>query len=165
MFLSPADVLLKGLDFIDAKYDRWSEKTRAAFFQQQYGSSPLDIADIWYDLVFAGDTYLSAELQITNVEKNNKGFKMYMMTHFFLWAYPKNSTMLATTFKVCERMSRGVYIWKWIKRIAALKGKKICWDNVSNSKYVQFLQMVLISIFENQIILLFQGITQHVLTR
>jgi hypothetical protein len=50
--------------------------------------------------------------------------------HFWLWVYPKNSSLLASRFKICERYSRGEHIKKLVKRIAALKAKKIVWDPI-----------------------------------
>jgi hypothetical protein len=94
MFLSPAQVLIYGLDFVEARYNRWSEKTRVEQFHRHYGSSPLVIADIWYDLVF--DDHLPEELALTEDEKNERGFKKYMTVQFWLWVYPKNSSLFAS---------------------------------------------------------------------
>ena len=56
-----------------------------------------------------------------------------MMAHHFLWTYPKNSHMLACRFKICEVYSRGEPLWKWIKKIQAMKAKKIIWDHSLDS--------------------------------
>jgi hypothetical protein len=140
MFLSPAQVLIYGLDLIEARYARWSEKTRVLDFHRHFGSSPLDITDIWYDLV-NDDKYLPKELRLISKEKNEKGFKRYMMVHFWLWTYPRNSSLLASRFKTCERLCRGEDIWKWIKRIAAMKAKKISMDHVDSEEHVEFLSL------------------------
>ena len=62
-------------------------------------------------------------------EKSEMGFKMFMITHFLLWTHPKNSHLIASRFKTCERNLGGEPLWKWTERIAALKVKKIVWDH------------------------------------
>jgi hypothetical protein len=79
---------------------------------------------MWYDLTV---TDIPAA-RMDEEEKSEKGFKMFMMTHFWLWTYPKNTHMFASRFKTCERYLRGEPLWRWISRIAALKVKKIVWD-------------------------------------
>jgi hypothetical protein len=51
-----------------------------------------------------------------------------MITHFWLWVYPKNTSMFATRFKIGERFCQGEPIWIWVRRIMALKAKKMVWD-------------------------------------
>lgn len=137
MFIAPTEVLIDGLDLVGVRYRRWSAKTRALEFHRHYGSSPLDIADIWYDLV-QGD-YLPDELKLASNEKNKRGFKKYMMCQFWLWIYPKNSSLLATSYKTCERYCRGEHIWKWVKRIASLKAKKIKWENAQDPERLEII--------------------------
>jgi hypothetical protein len=133
MFLSPQQVLTFALDYANTKHDRWSETTKILEFHRHYGSSPLDIADIWYDLVHDGGRYLPDELQLKVKEKNEKGFRQYMAGHTFLWTYPKNSSLLSTATGLCERKCRGEHIWIWVERIAALKAKKIRWEDVNSA--------------------------------
>jgi hypothetical protein len=121
VLLSPIDVLKKGLTFLDIQ--RKSESQNTLEFHKHYGSNPLDLAEMWYDLTVTD----IPEARIDDKEKSEKGFKMFMITHFFLWTYPKNSNLIASRFKCCERYLRGEPLWKWIKRIAALKAKKIVW--------------------------------------
>ena len=135
MFVSPRQALLFGLDYLGAQSTRWSEATRAKEFHVHYGSSPLDVADIWFDLV-AGDN-LPDDLKLGEKERTQKGFKRYMMAHFWLWVYPKNSSLLASRFKCAERTCRGESIWVWVKRIAALKAKKILWENVADENHME----------------------------
>jgi hypothetical protein len=139
MFLSPKEVLIYGLDFLDIRYSRWSESTRILAFHQHYGSSPLNLADIWYDLTI-GD-YLPRDLKLSNKEKNEKGLKRYMMTHFWLWAYPKNAGMFASRYKCSQRTCRGDPVWKWVKRIAAMKEKKIPWEHVANKEPLEIFSI------------------------
>jgi hypothetical protein len=83
--------------------------------------------------------YLPKELQLSKKEKTEKGLKKYFIAMFFLWAYPKNSSMLSSRFSgVCERYCRGEHVWKWVERIAAMKAKKIVWDaNLANPKNLE----------------------------
>ena len=73
MFVSPKQILGYGLNILGAKSSKWSESTKILVFYQHYGSSPLDLADIWYDLV-VGD-YVPDELKLSDKEKNEKGLK------------------------------------------------------------------------------------------
>jgi hypothetical protein len=60
----------------------------------------------------------------------DKGFKMFLVTHHFLWTYPtKSSQILASLSEICERNARGENIWCWIRMFAKLKAKKIVWDH------------------------------------
>jgi hypothetical protein len=81
---------------------------------QHFGSSPLDVANIWYDLM---ETDI-AEAQVSEKEKSQKGFKRFMAVNYWLWVYPKNPSLLASWFKICKQYSRGEHIKKWVKRIA-----------------------------------------------
>jgi hypothetical protein len=139
MLLSPKEVLIYGLQFLGIRYSRWSESTRIREFHRHYGSSPLDLADIWYDLTI-GD-HLPTELKLSGNEKNEKGLKRYMMTHHWLWAYPKNSSMLASRFKCSERSCRGEPVWRWVKRIAAMKAKKIRWEHAANEEHLEIFSI------------------------
>jgi hypothetical protein len=69
------------------------------------------------------------DLNMTEKEKSEKGFKMFLVAMHFLWTYPKNSKILATRFGMCERYVRGENLWIWIRRIAIMKQKKIVWDD------------------------------------
>ena len=62
------------------------------------------------------------------MKKNMKGIKMFLAAHHFLWTYPKNRRILASSIDIGKRNARGEPLWKWIQRIAALKEKKIVWD-------------------------------------
>jgi hypothetical protein len=68
------------------------------------------------------------ETGLTERDKSDNGFRMHLLAHHFLWAYPKNSKILASQFRICERNSRGEPLWRWVRMIAALKAKKIVWD-------------------------------------
>jgi hypothetical protein len=65
-------------------------------------------------------------LKLTISDKSDKGFDKFLMAHHFLWAYPKNSKLLVSTFKhIGERDAQGEELWRWVEMIAPLKEKKI----------------------------------------
>jgi hypothetical protein len=67
MFLSPKQALEHGLNFLNIRFARWSDDRQKLEFHKHYGSSPLDVADIWHDFV-SGD-HLSENLKLTKEEK------------------------------------------------------------------------------------------------
>jgi hypothetical protein len=93
MILSPDQVLKYGLTFLAMRFIRWSNARMALEFHQHKGSSPWDLADQWHDLKVGG--HLPKELQLNEKEESEKGLKRYFVAHFFLWAYPKNASMLS----------------------------------------------------------------------
>jgi hypothetical protein len=123
MLLSPLDVLKKGFTAAGLPdVTHWTER-RTEEFRSHDGSSPVVLANIWYDL-----TTTNIDTGLTENDKSPVGFKMFLIAHHFLWAYPKNSKMLASRFRICERNVRGEPLWRWLRMIAALKAKKIVWD-------------------------------------
>jgi hypothetical protein len=85
MLLSPNEVLTLGLQLLEAKSARWSNASKDLEFQRHYGSAPLVLADIWYDLT-VGD-YVPEDLRLGKKENSEKGFKMFMVTNFWLWKF------------------------------------------------------------------------------
>jgi hypothetical protein len=128
MLLSPANVLKRGLYYLQCECSRMSVERQNEQFHKHYGSSPLVLANMWYDLTVTD----IVEARVSEKEQCDKGFRMFLVAHFFLWTYPKNSSLLASRFRICERYSRGEPLWKWIRRIAALKALKIVWDRRLN---------------------------------
>jgi hypothetical protein len=124
MLLSPADVMKMGLRYLQLEFRRLSEERQNEEFHKHYGSSPMDLANMWYDLTVTD----IVEARVSQKEQCDTGVRMFLVAHFFLWTYPKNSNLLASRFRICERYARGEPLWKWIRRIAALKAKKIVWD-------------------------------------
>lgn len=124
--LSPKAVLEKGLEFVNAKVTvRCSENGKKEMFQKLYGSSPLVLATQWYDLV-------TTDIRDAKLEEKDicmAGFKRFMIAHNFLWEYHKNAQCLAARFHMCERLARGEPVWFWVRKIAALKEKKIVWPD------------------------------------
>jgi hypothetical protein len=113
MLLSPNEVLKLGLEYMGILPRGKSYASRNLEFHQHFGLSPLDAASMWHDLM---ETDI-AEAQVSEKEKSQKGYKQFMAAHFWLWVYPKNSSLLASRFKICERYSREEHIKKWVKRI------------------------------------------------
>lgn len=123
MLLSPDDVLKRGLGYVGVCWRNSSKEANLLQFSKHYGARPLDLAEMWYDLT-------ATDIPGAMLEQNEKtvsGFKSFMIAHYFLWVYPKNANLLASRFRVCEKYARGESLWMWIRRIAALKKKKIVW--------------------------------------
>ena len=127
MLLLPAKVLELGLAYVGVHREQqlgMSENFRNEVFGWHYGSSSLDIAEMWFDLQ-QGE---HEGAYLTPKENTLKGFKMYMSAHFFLWAYPKNAGLMSTRFRHAVKNCKGAPFWRWIGKIAALLPKKIFWD-------------------------------------
>ena len=107
---------------------RKSEKRLALEFHKHFGSSTLDVAEVWYDLCYYDDKVLSEK------EKSEKGFKRCLAAMYWLWAKPKNVEDFASRFGLCTDYLQGEELWKWIGRIADLAVKKIVWDKSLDSK-------------------------------
>ena len=97
-------------------------------FHKHFGSSPLDIAECWYDLCVYDQSALSPK------EKSDKGFKQFLAAQYWLWAKPKNAEMFASRFGMTVSYVRGKKLWLWIERIANLSKKKIVWGKSVDSK-------------------------------
>ena len=124
--LSTSFVLRKGLLYIGIlkhEFRKWSNETKVEVFRAHYGSSPGDVTSIWNDLC---DTDIK-EAALKEKEKSEKGFKRYMIAHFFCWSYPRNVQLISSRFKICLRYLGGKELWYWPKKIAALKKKVIVW--------------------------------------
>jgi hypothetical protein len=119
MLLAPSEVLDRGLDYfrLTKRAKRWDLSRQEEEFHKHYGSSTIVIALVWVDLL----EYSSLK---TN-EKNEKGFKQAMVAMHFLWAKPKNASILASAMDISVDNACGKPLWKWIERIASLKAVKI----------------------------------------
>ena len=58
-------------------------------------------------------------------EKGYKGFKQFMVAVYFLWARPKNASILASAMDISVDNACGHPLWKWVTRIGSLKATKI----------------------------------------
>ena len=109
-----------GLEIMGIKARK--EKTKVFEFHKHFGSSPLDIAQMWSNLC-------ELEGKLKPKEKSMRGFNRFLMAIFWLWTYPKNSSLMASRFKVCKDYCQGKHLWTWIQRVADLKEQKIKWDD------------------------------------
>jgi hypothetical protein len=135
MVLSQAGVLTRGLHYLLVDSKRQSEANRIHTFQQHYGSSPLLLATVWHDITVT--TILEA--RIPDNKLCERGFRMFLIAHFFLWTYPKNAGLLASRFQICSSHAQGEPFWTWIRKIAALKALKIVWDPCLNNMDPEFV--------------------------
>jgi hypothetical protein len=129
LLLSPS-VLKMGLKYINVFEEQQKSMTpsfREEVFHWHYGSSSLVVAQMFYDLQQGG--FLSPK------QNTLKGFKRYMIAHFFLWIYPKNAGVTSTQFGVCQRYCKGDPLWTWIRKIEALMTNVIMWDDSLGSEY------------------------------
>lgn len=106
---------------------RKSEATKALEFHKHFGSSPLDIAEIWYDMCHSESD--DPKILLSEKEKSDKGFNRFLAAVYWLWTYPKNASLLASRFAISVDYACGKEFWKWVRRIEALKTKKIVWDD------------------------------------
>lgn len=128
MLLSTQHVRSSGLDLVGIDRPKQTTMSRDALqlcFHKHYGSTPLDLAEMWYDLTVTDITGAA----LTVDEKNMKGFTMFMTAHYFLWTYPKNANLVSSRFGVNDKYVQGKHLWTWIAKIAALRERKIAWDD------------------------------------
>ena len=124
MLLSVQEVFEKGLALIGLRNVRRTKKeTLLVKFRKHYGSPPLVLANMWYDLTVT-NIPLAA---LNDKEKSEKGFEHFMRAHYFLWTYPRNAEQFANMFGTNERNVQGKPLWNWISKIAALSQAKIKW--------------------------------------
>jgi hypothetical protein len=142
MLLSPSRVQTLGLALhriLDNGNKPMKEKRKEELFRKEYGSGSLDLAEMWFDLQSTD----VPDAKLREQDKSEKGFKMFLAAHHFLWTYPKNAQVFANNFGICEKYARGEKLWGWIQRIAGLKQKKIVWDKTFSSKQTEiFIIMV-----------------------
>lgn len=113
------DVLETGLKLIRVPLNKKRTKNLEEF-RAHYGQNPKVLAHQWEDLCESG--------KVTAQETLFKGFQSFMVAHYFLWIYPRNSKNLKSRFPALALQdSYGAPLWYWIKKIASLKGQKIVW--------------------------------------
>ena len=105
---TPAEVLCHGLELFGFKPERLSEKSQNKRFREQYGCSPVTVAELWKQVELAED---GGELK-----------HLFWTLHFFK-AYPLESSM-RTLYNACPEIIR-----KWIRLftfgIASLKDQHV----------------------------------------
>ena len=130
MFLTPKETMVHGLRFFGIRTHEGKKKYYEELFRKHYGSSSLDLADVWFDMQHAT---INNERLLSKKETSERGLKMFFMAIHFLWAYPKNAELLASTFNCCLSYCQGDRLWSWIKKIQGLKATKIVWPDHFNS--------------------------------
>jgi hypothetical protein len=135
MILTPAAVQERGLEIMGVRKGRKNKQALLVEFHKHYGSSPLDVADCWFDLCYWKDE--SGKTLLEEKEKSEKGFKRYLAVHYWLWCRPKNANLFASRFGVSIDYCQGKQFWLWVERIAALAKKKIKWDPRLDSSSTQ----------------------------
>lgn len=105
-----------------------SNKAKQETFHGHFGSDPYEMASMWSDL--CETTIEGARLDPD--EKSEEGFKRFIIAHYFLWTYPKNMHLVSGLFDVSLRSLQGDNLWRWPKKIAALKEAKIVWHERFN---------------------------------
>ena len=110
--LSTNTVLEKGLQICRVSSYKKTREAKEREFKCHYGASPLDLSEMWYDLT----TTDIPGAKLKGNEKSLRGFKRFMIAHYFLWTYPKNAKILASRFGICEKYARGEDLWRWIKK-------------------------------------------------
>ena len=81
MFLTARDVLVKGLKCLhydDHAISKLKDKALVKRFRAHFGSSPLNIAEMWYDLC-QGEVF---NAQLPKEDKNVRGFKRFLHAHY-----------------------------------------------------------------------------------
>ena len=123
MFIDPPKCLELGLTFVQisaAEQSLMSAAAKLHEFRSFYGSTPLDIAEMWYDLKHHGI--------LTEKDISMTGFKKYMVAHYYLYSYPRNATQTKRIFKACKDYVTGKHLWGMIANIASLLPHRIYWD-------------------------------------
>ena len=71
MRFTPNDAQQIGLEIMQIRRGRKSEKTMVEEFHKHYGNSPVDVAQMWRDLCELNNT-------LSEKEKSEKGFKRFL---------------------------------------------------------------------------------------
>ena len=72
---------------------------------------------------------MSEDIGLNESDRSEEGFKRLLIAVHFLWAYPKNAAILASTFSICKQQVEGENLWQWVRIIAALKKHKVIWPS------------------------------------
>ena len=136
--LDSNEVLHLGLKFVSHKSHRQKHNTLVKNFRKYYRVEPKVLAKQWNDLCRTD----LPDARVAKKNQNERGFKMFMACHYFLFTYPKNAQVFATNFQFGSTdMVSGKKLWSWLGKIAALQHEKIIWPeerykNPNSAKYV-----------------------------
>ena len=113
LILSVNECLDKGLRYVRVELKDWASKGKETEeFKKHYGSTPLALADMWFDLYCTG----IPEARLSESEKA-RGLKMFFVANYFLWNYPRNANNMASRFKMCVNYCKGTHLWSWVKKL------------------------------------------------
>lgn len=125
LLFTPNEVLVRGFRTISGLGSitiNDYNPTNIATFKEHFGPSPSVIAAVWSDILTT-----SIDLGLLPDDKSEKGFKKLLTAIHFLWAYPKNAGILASTCGTYKRDVEGERLWKWVKVLEKLQAIKIVW--------------------------------------
>jgi len=139
---TPDEVMETGLKIMGFSHEKQAERSHGVNwdeFKSHFGSAPAVLAAQWHDLCTTN--VLGAQLPVKDT--GEKGLKLFLMAHYFLWTYPKNRFTLASRFGVCDKRASGASLWTWVSQIAALKENVIIWpENFKDPNGPQFVLSV-----------------------
>ena len=140
--LTAAEVMERGLLYVGLSVERQQRMRHhhlLAEFHAHYGSVPIDLAQLWYDM----QTTLIVEARIEDTQRNAKGLKLFLAANFFLWTHPKNASILSSRFGISKRHIQSDHFWIWIYRMGAMIGDKVKWDDrFGDNNYATFIATV-----------------------
>ena len=104
MIFSPQEVTDKGLEYCGARNTvKMTHKGKVNCFKAHYGSHPLVLCRIWEDLHSVG----IEKARLTQSERDEKSFKQFLISHYFMWTKPKNAEIVSSHFDVNRREAQG----------------------------------------------------------
>ena len=124
---SEDDVLAVGIRMVSR---RTNIKNPLPVFHSHFGSTPFVLADQFTDLQVTD----VEEAKLTGNDNSLKGLQAFLRAHYWLWTRPKNAEVMASHLGVAERYCRGEPLWRWVRKIAALKEEKILWDDRTDAE-------------------------------
>jgi hypothetical protein len=123
LVLTPVEALAIGFRHAKGSHDIANDDSNIKNmkeFKRHYGSSPTIVAIMWADIQ-------ETDAEMGEKDKSEKGFKKSLTAIHFIWACPKNASILASTFGMSVRQAQGENLWKWVKAVAKLKDHKFVW--------------------------------------
>jgi DDE superfamily endonuclease len=125
--LTADDVQAIGLKIMGVRLGRRNQKRLELEFHKHFGSSPLVVSTMWFDLC-------NYKNELSTRKKSEIGFRRFLSAHYWLWCRPKNTALFASRFGMCEDYCRGKHLWKWILRLKRLAKDKIKWSKKLDAK-------------------------------
>lgn len=136
LFFTPEEVLVRGFRTIKGlpviTCNDYNKKN-VSKFKEHFGPTPSVVGCIWTDIL--------TNLDLPVADQSERGFVKLLRAMHFLWAYPRNAALLASTTGTCKRNVEGKNLWQWVKLLQDLKSDKIVWptERYNNPNGQQFL--------------------------